>query len=1332
MSEFRAALEQFLAGELGAEETRRRVAVAATREPQVAPAMLAAIEAYRSAGRLSEEFAGQLQRTVREHTGAGAAAAPPAPAAAVDDATQLSVHERAPAPPPPTPAQGAQASGAQASGARLGPGSVLKGRFVLEGLVSGGDKGGMGVVFKALDRIKQDAQDRNPYVALKLLNEDFKQHPDSMMALQREARRAQSLAHPNIITVYDFDRDGDTFFMAMELLNGSPLDEVIRQHRERGGLPTAEALQIIVQLGRGLSYAHANNIVHSDFKPSNAFLTKDGVVKVLDFGIARATKVPDGEKTRFDAGSLGAMTLPYASCEQFERQDPDPSDDVYALAVVSCELLTGRHPFERPDPDRPGRIIRTDAIAARNAQMKPAPIAGLSGQQWRTLRRGLAFRRADRLRNAAEFLEGMTPRKRPLKTLIAAGAATVLLLVTSGMLLSSYMHRSRLQALTQRLQSHDAATIAAALKALQQYSADERAPVLLNDQVEASLLSYYIGRAHELFNVEAGKYDYAGAMAALKEAQSLSRAYEDSRQLTDALDRLESDRKAGVLRAADAFESELSQGLLIPSQGAQNVRSTLAIIRELDPQHPLLRDTRVPIAFANQVRGNIDGGHLAVASALLAAGLQFAPNDSGLLDLKDRIDRQQSVAQLSAQTGELEAAVRPLADHGATLADFRAKRSQLDALHRAQPDSAALHAAQEQLGRILDPLVASAVQQRQVSQAEATLDEFGDLLPAAVLTRDRAEIGSVTGNAQVREDATAKLRARITQGLANLSSDDASVNRLQQDLQSLEAIVGAGDPSIAGARTQAQQAFLSQSRSMLASRRLTEAQHDLELARRFGLAADAYQAQATAITQAQAQVDADNRARESAAQLTAAKQRVLDQALADHIDVAQAQFAQLRKTLPANDPFVTTDAPRAIAEAYLVRARRAANQTHFDEAYGYAQSAQAAAPDLPEYAATLQRYQSARELAQAFNTVQDFEPLRPALERLREAERATGYRALQVGLMHVVAERIDRVAARDPAEAARLRASAISMFPNLPRGMAVMANAAGSAPAAETLQVTAVEPPAGTGAPAGVPAAAPGQVGGQASTATGASARPGPVVADARTAGNAAAGNAAAGNPKVIASGPQSGTVAAVTAAISCNSAGIGAPAGTACRDDINKSGRGPEMMVIPAGEGFGTYAMMRNEASIADYNLYCASVKGCTSVTGGNDLPVTSISVDDAEKYAAWLSAGSGATYRLPTEREWRRAAASMHDEDANCLQAARPAQGTTLRSTTLGATNQFGLRDVVGNAQEWAKPAGGGLKALGGAIGDPIELCQTAFSRLHNGQPDGRTGFRLLREMR
>jgi len=200
-----------------------------------------------------------------------------------------------------------------------------------------------------------------------------------------------------------------------------------------------------------------------------------------------------------------------------------------------------------------------------------------------------------------------------------------------------------------------------------------------------------------------------------------------------------------------------------------------------------------------------------------------------------------------------------------------------------------------------------------------------------------------------------------------------------------------------------------------------------------------------------------------------------------------------------------------------------------------------------------------------------------------------------------------------------------------------------------------------------------------------------------------------------------------------CNALAVGAAAGTACRDSLNKGGRGPEMVVIPAGLELGSFAMMRDETSIGEYNLYCAGIKGCTQVSASDpDLPITSISVDDAQKYAAWLTAASGAKYRLPTEREWLRAAGRMHDSDANCLVSGRPARGTVLRAATVGAPNDYGMRNVVGNAQEWATSAAGGLKALGGGIGDPIEICQTEFSRPHNGQPDGRTGFRLLREMR
>jgi len=171
-------------------------------------------------------------------------------------------------------------------------------------------------------------------------------------------------------------------------------------------------------------------------------------------------------------------------------------------------------------------------------------------------------------------------------------------------------------------------------------------------------------------------------------------------------------------------------------------------------------------------------------------------------------------------------------------------------------------------------------------------------------------------------------------------------------------------------------------------------------------------------------------------------------------------------------------------------------------------------------------------------------------------------------------------------------------------------------------------------------------------------------------------------------------------------------------------------MMLIPASFGAAAFAVMRDETSIADYNLYCASA-GCTRASGDNPgLPVTTVTEDGAEKYAAWLSINSGAEYRLPTESEWKRAAGKAQDSEANC-EGAGNSRGTALRPVSVGAMNEFGLRNVTGNVQEWAKPAAGGLKALGGAIGDPIEICQTAFSRPHSGQPDGRTGFRLVREI-
>jgi serine/threonine protein kinase len=308
-------------------------------------------------------------------------------------------------------------------------GSVLKNRFVLEEMLG---RGGMGVVYKARDLRKVEAMDRDPYIAVKVLSKDFQANPDSFIALQRECKKAQQLAHPNIVTVYDFDRDGSNVFMTMELLEGEPLDQLIKR-LPPAILPTQEALSIIEQMARALAYAHSKNIVHSDFKPGNVFLTSKNVIKVVDFGIARAAKDTDRpaeDATVFDPGSLGALTPTYASCEMLEYGEPDPRDDVYGLSVVAYELLAGKHPFERKP-----------ATYARDLALKPKRPKELPKEIWHAISHGLAFERENRTRNATEFIKEMSgPRLGrdkllPKWAMPAAAGVVLLLLITIGSLL---------------------------------------------------------------------------------------------------------------------------------------------------------------------------------------------------------------------------------------------------------------------------------------------------------------------------------------------------------------------------------------------------------------------------------------------------------------------------------------------------------------------------------------------------------------------------------------------------------------------------------------------------------------------------------------------------------------------------------------------------------------------------------------------------------------------------------------------------------------------------------------------------------------------------------
>jgi len=286
---------------------------------------------------------------------------------------------------------------AQENSVTLAVGSVLKDRFLLTEVLG---SGGMGTVFRATDSRRQEAEDRQSDVAIKVLNDGFKQDRELFIALQREAKKTQQLAHPNIVTVYDFDRDGGNIFIVMEALQGQPLADFIAEHET--GISFKEAWPMIKGLSLALGYAHKKNIIHSDFKPGNVFVTDQGEIKVMDFGIASAANRPDQEdqqKTVFDARNLGALTPTYASLEMFLGLPADPRDDIYALGCVCYELLTGTHPFDK-----------LPSKEALNRGKKPQSIRGCGRRQQQAIMHALALEGHKRTASIAEFMDEIEPK----------------------------------------------------------------------------------------------------------------------------------------------------------------------------------------------------------------------------------------------------------------------------------------------------------------------------------------------------------------------------------------------------------------------------------------------------------------------------------------------------------------------------------------------------------------------------------------------------------------------------------------------------------------------------------------------------------------------------------------------------------------------------------------------------------------------------------------------------------------------------------------------------------------------------------------------------------
>jgi serine/threonine protein kinase len=561
-SGLRANLDAWRQGKATQDDVETALRDELTADPQLDAAARSLIEAYRQAGHIPAPFAERLNHLQREVTTPGSSplhrvaatsdltvlrkAPPRAPRAEpmppFSDKTVMRPRRFAPTEPgdrptePADPVHAAEGTQAAPSEHDAMSGNILAGQYIVESIVPGGGNGATGVVYKARDLVLEEALDRNPYVAVKVLNEEFTKDPESMAALHGEYKKALQLSHPNIVKVQNFSRDGETAFIVMELLEGKSLSEVIAACRNQG-LAQPEALRTILALARGLGYAHQLGIVHSDFKPGNAFMTRERTVKVLDFGIARTIHQDGAERSDSDQGGDAALAAEpravrslYASCEQIEGADADPKDDVYALAVVGYELLTGRHPFGRKD-----------AVTARNARLKPKPVPGLSRRQWHTLSAALSFSREQRPQDAHAVERGLAPQQIPSKILAVGAAALVLVLIAAALLTAKFVDRWQSNRIAQSLASTDPNISDAAVQQLLSAGANRRAEVLSKEGAMAELLSAFKRQARAHFDPAQKHDDFSGAQAILADG---ARLLPDSADLRNFAASLESEHQA--------------------------------------------------------------------------------------------------------------------------------------------------------------------------------------------------------------------------------------------------------------------------------------------------------------------------------------------------------------------------------------------------------------------------------------------------------------------------------------------------------------------------------------------------------------------------------------------------------------------------------------------------------------------------------------------------------------------------------------------------------------------------------------------------------------------
>ncbi|MFW5823433.1 MAG: protein kinase domain-containing protein [Marinobacter sp.] len=612
-------------------------------------------------------------------------------------------------------------------------GMVLNSRYRIVSLIA---SGGMSDVYKAVDQNLEKAGSRECLVALKILRTSLTRDPGARSLLAREAAKSKRLSHPNIIRIHDLNHDGDHWFLVMELLEGEPLSRII-QRAKPNGLKWKGCVAVLRQVADALAYSHSQGIVHADLKPSNIFFTREGRIKLLDFGVSRALQAQQPEdylnpRTE-DETSVYGYTPAYASPELIEGKDPSPQDDLYALACISYELLSSRHPFDR-------QKLSLGELGRYKLKKPPS----MPRRFWRVVKRNLRY---DPRYSSLELLQN---RMQPVRWQPwAASVLVVAGLAGAGFLWFQQFERANAAERTLAQQEHhaDAVSRIRELPPEQLFEEVQALPSLERNGIlrerSGELLDWYLGRVDGLLvGGRSGQElpDIPAALALVDEASVIYPRDYELRQLGQRITRRQQSLEAAL---GEELVSRLDEGDYRSQQAWTDVTELTRDLERIGTTPPAPSEEATQ-QFNEQLTEALDTDNDAALARLLTLSDLLFADQPGVSDKLARAENMEaSVRALGDYNDEAlfpeDAAMDFYADRFRRWRDEIANagsRDQLDAvyngmtevLNRLPPTFSPLADVREQLADAYLEMADSLLARNQTRQAQPMLTRARELM----------------------------------------------------------------------------------------------------------------------------------------------------------------------------------------------------------------------------------------------------------------------------------------------------------------------------------------------------------------------------------------------------------------------------------------------------------------------------------------------------------------------------------------------------------------------------------------------------------------------------